>query len=374
MKKKGLFWKVALFLLCQVVLAAVYWDYSYWDISPLNNAFENVSASVCEGRKAQDVHIVYITDKNYVYPTQVSMYSAIKNKCPQTTYHFYILTDGVDTKTVLKAFRPMKSDTVYINIIPQKRVLDLKFAKQLAHISPTALLKFVIPEALPAVDRVIYFDSDTVIMKDLQDLYNTDLENKVAAAVADIATLDDKVYLKTLGYREKIYFNSGMLVLDLKKMRKKGMTQLLNKYARSARLNYIDQDAYNVVLRRQIKTLPYIYNCMSALHLDSWRSNRLVSYIADKFFRSSIKASAFMRMYTKQVPFLARDIFKEVVVFHYFGDAKPWNSSGRFAKSQKYLFFKLWEQYAQEMKEEYGLKKKKVVYFDSDMLENSFKE
>ena len=46
------------------------------------------------------VNIVLVTDSRYVTPTAVSMYSAIKNKCPQSTYNFYVVAEEITRRDV----------------------------------------------------------------------------------------------------------------------------------------------------------------------------------------------------------------------------------------------------------------------------------
>ena len=47
-----------------------------------------IQPNVCPKEK-REVNIALITDSKYTIPTATSMYSAIKNKCPNSIYSFY---------------------------------------------------------------------------------------------------------------------------------------------------------------------------------------------------------------------------------------------------------------------------------------------
>ena len=42
----------------------------------------------------QEINIALITDSQYIIPTLVSMYSASVNKCPNSIYNYYIITEN----------------------------------------------------------------------------------------------------------------------------------------------------------------------------------------------------------------------------------------------------------------------------------------
>ena len=238
------------------------------------------------------------------------------------------MTDGIDPEKAAAAFRPLENETAHFKIIPQERAISAEFSDYLAHISPSAMMKFIIPNALPNLDRVIYMDSDTLVTKDLQQLFSTDLESNIAGAVADLGLMAQGPYLAALGYKENVYYNSGVLLLDLKKMREKDIPQKLNDYAKNSRLIFIDQDAYNIVLRKHIKTLPYIYNCMGIMYFTKSPKVSFPNYLKKRLTNQPLKRNAFIPLYKEDMPFFYRNVFKDTTIIHYFGFTKPWKSKG----------------------------------------------
>ena len=365
-KKKKSLWKRLIFLflgglvfLFVLTMGLLYWDYKGLDINEDNNVFDKLTTSSCLFQEKTDVHIVYITDANYLYPTQVAAYSAIQNKCPNSVYHFHILTDGINPQKAELAFKPLEREDVDFEVVPQIKVLDMEFSDFLQHISSAAMLKFMIADALPHVKRVIYMDSDTVVVKDLSKLYNQNLGDNLMAAVSDIAAIAQPGYLATIGFREKNYYNAGMLLLDLEQMRKKHVGSQLNEYVRrNPNLVFIDQDAYNVVLRKKIKKLPYIFNCMATMHFERYKKVTFNKYLQQRFFGKQTMRSNFLKLYSDELPLFYRNLFKDVVVFHYFGFSKPWR--GVVKKEPFRVFYNVWYKYANALEKEHGIKRAMV--------------
>ena len=331
------------------LISLFYWDYKGIIVSPSNNLFEHVSPSKCHG-KTQDVHIAYITDENYLHPTQVSIYSAIQNKCPKSNYYFHIITVDTDSEKAESFFLPLAQPNVHLEIIPNTKLIDKEFPKFLQHISSAALLKLALPNILTSLDRVIYLDSDTLIMKDLSELYTTDLKNFPMGAVSDIGIIAQK-YLKNFGYQESVYYNAGMMLLNLNQMRQEKISEQLINYIQNAKgLLFLEQDALNIVLKKRIKTLPYKFNCAAILHLEGRTPNSLWQYLKERFSSNPKNISNFLKLHRDELPFLWRHMFKDVVVYHYFGPSKPWKTF--IKRPQIKLYFDLWHKYANQIKQQ----------------------
>ena len=119
------------------------------------------------------------------------------------------------------------------------------------YISRAAYLRLMIPEVLdPALKRVLYLDVDIIINGDILGLWNTPLGNKACAAVADAWVNADEFALKWHLDAKGRYFNSGILLFDLDKLRSGSYMEKAIKIvtAPDHTLQYVDQDALNIVL------------------------------------------------------------------------------------------------------------------------------
>ena len=90
------------------------------------------------------------------------------------------------------------------------------------------------------VDKVIYLDSDLIFNLDIRDLNNEELDGKSIGAVLDkyvkgIDAISKHEYVYKIPVNVEEYFNTGVIIFDLKKIREKYDTfsegiQLLKKY------------------------------------------------------------------------------------------------------------------------------------------------
>lgn len=124
--------------------------------------------------------------------------------------------------------------------------------------------RFLLPELLADLDRILYLDVDILVHGNLMELFQTDLEGYALGAIveADIFKYY-QWYLDSLGFAATdAYFSSGVLLMDLNKMRQDGATnQLVTMAIDKARdYKFPDQDILNLYYKGNFKQLSPAYN------------------------------------------------------------------------------------------------------------------
>jgi lipopolysaccharide biosynthesis glycosyltransferase len=115
------------------------------------------------------------------------------------------------------------------------------------------------------VERVLYLDSDMVVLGSLDPLWETGLDGRVIGAVS----IPGSTRCALLGVPEAAgYFNSGVLLIDLAKWRASGAFDRLIAYIQSHHDILIDpdQDALNAVLHDDRAPLGYEWNVISPFY------------------------------------------------------------------------------------------------------------
>lgn len=107
-------------------------------------------------------------------------------------------------------------------------------------------------------DKVLYLDTDTIVRGDISHLWDIDITDYYVAGVKDYGVIDCD-YLQKYDYKGK-YINSGVVLFNLKKMRKDGIVQKLFDLINSVELYFSDQDAINFVCENYILYIPSMYN------------------------------------------------------------------------------------------------------------------
>lgn len=247
--------------------------------------------------------VVLITDSNYVGPTLVAVSSLIRHRADTTRYKIFVI--GTDLTDADRAkFRTLAGTVTLL----EKEPFVPDWLKSHRHVSPAALWKFQLPLLFESFDRILYLDSDIIVRDDLSELFRTDLEGRYAAAVSDpIAMLRD--HYESRRVHRKRYFNSGVMLLNLKKMREDDMTNvLLEEKKRDNRNDFMDQDVLNVAFNDLTVSLSPRYNWMEG----NIRKNGIrTSDLADLYGISQ-----------GQMRFLAFN----PVIEHLSNYNKPWNS------------------------------------------------
>ena len=165
--------------------------------------------------------VVYATDENYVKLTAVSMYSLLSHN-PNT--QITILADGISATSQNLLLDVVGKFDAHLRIIDVKqKLLDIKSIGAGSYVSFSAYSRLFIPSLLENdADRAIYIDGDTIIAGDLQPLTELDLQGKPFAIGYDCL---HNSYKKLIDVPPSApYFNSGVLVMDLREWRKRQCT------------------------------------------------------------------------------------------------------------------------------------------------------
>lgn len=231
-------------------------------------------------------NIVYITDEKYVMPTCVSIISLIENNKSKAQYQVFVLLNEVseESKRCLCSIQDEHVKCIFLEIKnEQYDELSKTCLIKDIYVSKAALFKFDIARILNNVDKVLYLDGDVIVNADIGSLYNVDISDYYVAAVNDM--LDTKTdegisaLAHNVGINSEEYFNSGVMLLNLKKIREEQMPDKLLKYRVDKKNNFMDQDTFNGVLGQKRLSLPYYWNFLSVV-LDSFQ----LCEISERFY------------------------------------------------------------------------------------------
>ena len=206
------------------------------------------------------IPIVLIADKNYVMPTCVLLQSLYSNKKHSSVYDIYVITDNIDNDSVV-TINKMSKENFRVNVIEaDNKYKDL--ANKNRTVTNAAFLKFDVASIVDKYDKVLYLDIDTIVLKDLSELYNTDLQETYCGVVEDYHLIHFANLNQKLGLTH--YFNSGVLLLNTKKIREENLcSKMLKTYIdNGANFYHHDQDVLNLVFNDNITILHPQYNWM----------------------------------------------------------------------------------------------------------------
>ena len=128
------------------------------------------------------------------------------------------------------------------------------------HISLSACSRFFIPQLDFPYEKGVYLDCDIVVNGDIKELFDIDLGDNYAAALDDFVS---SKYAAKFGSTR--YFNSGVLLLNISKIRKDNLTEILVGKLNELKhcIRYVDQDILNLVFGKKVLFLPPRFGVVS---------------------------------------------------------------------------------------------------------------
>lgn len=174
------------------------------------------------------IPVVFCFDANYANYAAVATYSLHQNTSSALNIYWIIPAEE-------------KDDIVPIQQILLQRGLQIRLLcadtsmfsdwKVVGHFSRGMYLRLLIPDLL-SERKAIYLDSDTLVLGDLTELYESDMQQNLIGGVIDI---NEGINSKIPRSDGDIYINSGVLVMDLDALRAdrflKKCTEIYRQYA-----------------------------------------------------------------------------------------------------------------------------------------------
>lgn len=241
------------------------------------------------------MNILISVNRNYLDKAKTMLHSLRRNHSEEITV--YLINRSLRGSEINK-FRnylnkhlKMKFMVIDVSITAFDQ-LPLNTSRFSIEIYYRVIAQFLLPQA---VERIIWLDADIVLCGNISEFYYQDFEGSLLAVCPDV-NCEDKEIIKikeNLGLAdEHIYFNSGVLLLNIEELRK---TTTLHEIVHSAQsiaqyLVYPDQDMLNYLYTGRVKYCNQNqYNCQAMA-----------------------------------VVSLAQDQIKNIAILHYAGLHKPW--------------------------------------------------
>lgn len=211
------------------------------------------------------MNILLCTDNNYAMPTGVLMHSICSYN---QDVNYYVLVDdtfSIENKERIANIAKRYGSHVSFFKISKELTENMPVNRedQPVHITKSAYNRLFAASMLPKeVEKIIYFDGDIIVRKSLRSLWETDIEGYAVGVVHDMGEIEH-IQSKRLPYDTKDgYFNSGVLLINVKYWREHNSMQLFNDITEKYQnvLTMHDQDVLNIAFHDKKKWLPITYN------------------------------------------------------------------------------------------------------------------
>ena len=194
----------------------------------------------------------------YVPLTYVSMISILSSKEEFTYISFYLIISKDFQKKNIDLITSLYEQFDYFNITfieMDERYNEAFISKRM---TKQTYFRFSLGEIFPFLNRILYLDSDVIIYKDLNKLYNLNFNGKMVLGQVTYGNRNKKSGFFTI--------NNGILLFNLVLMRKmrieKKVLDILIK--KRKKFSYHDQTLMNVYFAKYIGLFPIEY------HVRNW--------------------------------------------------------------------------------------------------------
>lgn len=219
------------------------------------------------------IHVVmclYDPSGTYSQHAGVVLTSMFENTRSRVTVHLFhddTLTEDNRSKFIRTAEK-FSQELQFHDITGRRDILDGIPPEVFRDFTIGATFRAFVPELLADLDKVIYLDCDVIVNLDIKELWNIDLHGKSLAGVRDVLAYVSPwslngSYVRLSGCRNDSYINSGVLVMNLTKIRKLGKFSAIFTawLLRNAHLyTWGDQSALNAIFRDDIELIDPRFN------------------------------------------------------------------------------------------------------------------
>lgn len=216
------------------------------------------------------IQVAFCASNGYIPHTATAIISILKNTDSPIDFHLIHdddLTDG--NKEKLKKFVQSFGQQIYYHLVSEREINDA-----LHVIDPTqfgytkaSLYRLSVCDLLENIPKVIFLDSDIVVNLNLGILWKENIDEFLCAAVLDEKGFRKKwknrYRFKQMGMKSNLYFNSGVVIFNLKKIREQMILwdEAIKFFIQNSRwAAFLDQDALNKILQKETKFISNKFN------------------------------------------------------------------------------------------------------------------
>ena len=217
-------------------------------------------------KAVHEIPVVYACNATYVPYLYISIASLVQNLDPAWKARVRVLHDDIAAEE-MEAVRSLGSERVDIAFVDVNDTLlkydGVDFAVGY-HFTKQTYYRFFLPEIFPEWDTILYLDADTLVLHDVAELYaGVELADALLGVTRDLEILRashllgaayEDYFTQTLEVQPEVYFQAGVMLMNLAQMRAEGTTQkLVQGLQKIGAPLYVDQDVLNMVCKGRVR-------------------------------------------------------------------------------------------------------------------------
>jgi lipopolysaccharide biosynthesis glycosyltransferase len=219
-----------------------------------------------------EIPIFFGIDDAYAPYIAVALNSAVKNSSKSRRYRAIVLYNELsrENQQRLAALSAEHFSIEFVNMESRLDFITDRRSNRLRFDCFTLSIYFrlFIPTMFPQYAKGIYIDSDVVLVGDIAELYDTDIGENYIGACTDYSIFGSAPLVKyvenVVGVPMKEYINSGVLLMNMEKLRRIGFAEHFSKLLVKYHFDTVapDQDYINAICNGNIHYLSPVWDAM----------------------------------------------------------------------------------------------------------------
>ena len=248
------------------------------------------------------MNLLVTLNRNYLFYFYV-MLDSFSYHHQEETINLYLVGNDITESDI----KPIKDNlkNVNVNLIKYHNEV-LAVAKTTYRYPPEVYTRLYAICYLPnEVERILYLDPDIIVLKNLKKLYEMDFEDTYYIGSSNIKSLLTRFNnWKNKAQKGSKYLNTGILLINVSKLRKEQDIDELNQYIieNEKRLFLPDQDVLNALYGTKVKVIDHLKYNLSDRAITK---NNLIR--KEKIDQQWVEKNAY--------------------IIHYYGKNKPWKKN-----------------------------------------------
>lgn len=220
----------------------------------------------------EKINLAFVTDDGYLKQTIAALVSVLDSAGNDSNFTVYLLDVGISAANI-KLYQDILEQygAKVVSIIKEIKKEAVANLKVKTHVSQAAYAKMYISDLIEA-DRVIYLDGDVVCLTDIKELWE---EFNSAYSLCAVDNYGYQYDNEVMGLpKDTETFNSGVMVLNLKKMREKNAGEKLKTATEqfNSKTALHDQATFNYVFYNDWKKLDRKWNLQKNILLNKHKT------------------------------------------------------------------------------------------------------
>ncbi len=263
--------------------------------------------------KKNIIPLVFAVDDNYVPFLTVALSSIKANACQGNFYKVYVLNTKIKQEDKDNLFK-FNGDNMSVELVDVCARMD-KISSDKIHLrdyyTQAIYYRIFIPALFPEYEKILYVDCDVVLLEDIANYYNTEINDNIFIAVHEETMTVMDVFGRYsegfLGVKREDYFNSGLLLINVKEYLKNSIEEKFIDFMHSYKFEVApDQDYLNVLTNGRVGYQSIGWNKTPFPHIDFPENQlKLIHYKLDfkPWHYQGVKYEEYFWKYAKDTPY-----------------------------------------------------------------------